>query len=88
MDNRINEIRRRMTDLREEMTRAEATMRDQIKRDLDSTEASLLLLKIRREMAALIGAWREAGGNDPLPTVRERLSPNSRLSKPKTPASR
>jgi len=88
MDNRINEIHRRMTDLREEMRRAEAIMRDQIKRDLDSTEASLLLLKIRREMAVLIGAWREAGGNDPLPTVRERLSSNSRLSKPKTPAGR
>ena len=86
MDNRINEIRRRMSLLREEMTRAETIMRDQIKRDLDSTEASLELLKLRREMASLVAAWREAGGNDPLPTVRERLSASSRS--PKTPVRR
>ena len=87
MDNRINEIRRSMTLLREEMTRVEAIMRDQIKRDLDCSEAALRLLTMRTEMAVLIADWRAAGGSERLPTVRERLTANSRSPKPKTTGS-
>ncbi len=87
MDNRINEIRRSMTLLREEMTRVEAIMRDQIKRDLDCSEAALRLLTMRTEMAVLIADWRAAGGSERIPTVRERLTANSRSPKPKTTGS-
>jgi len=40
MDNRINEIRRKMSVLRADMVRVEDTMRDQIRHDLDSTPRS------------------------------------------------
>ncbi|AUC97058.1 MULTISPECIES: hypothetical protein [Bradyrhizobium] len=74
MDNKINEIRRRISTLRAEMTLVEATIRDQVNHDLDCTEASYRLLAMRAEVAELIGRWRAAGGGDRLPTVRERLS--------------
>ncbi len=74
MDNKINEIRRRISTLRAEMTLIEATIRDQVNHDLDCSEASYRLLAMRAEVAELIGRWRAAGGGDRLPTVRERLS--------------
>lgn len=74
MDNKINEIRRRISTLRAEMTLIEATIRDQVNRDLDCSEASYRLLAMRTEVAELIGRWKAAGGGDRLPTVRERLS--------------
>ncbi|MCA6120362.1 hypothetical protein J6500_00365 [Bradyrhizobium sp. WSM 1704] len=74
MDNKINEIRRRISALRAEMTLVEAAVRDQINRDVDCTEASLRLMAMRAEVAELIGRWKAAGGSDRLPTVRERLS--------------
>jgi len=80
MDNRINEIRRKMNDLRTQMARVEDAMRDQIKRDLDCTESALRLMALRTEMAALAGEWKAAGGSDPLPTIEERLSANNRLA--------
>jgi hypothetical protein len=39
MDNRINEIRRRISALRSQMARVEVIMRNQINHDLDCTEA-------------------------------------------------
>jgi chorismate mutase len=78
MDNRINEIRRKMSVLRVEMVRVEYAMHDQIKRDLDCTTSALRLMAMRRELAALVAEWKAAGGSDPLPTVQERLSANSR----------
>lgn len=74
MDNKINEIRRKISALRVEMTLVEATVRDQVNRDVDCSEASLRLMAMRAEVAELIGRWRAAGGSDRLPTVRERLS--------------
>ena len=73
MDNRINEIRRKISLLRAEMTRVEATMHDQIKHDLDSTEAALRLMAMRAKLATLVAEWKAAGGNEPLPTIQERL---------------
>ena len=85
MDNRINEIRREINHLRAEMVRVEDSMRDQIRRDLDSTEAALRLMAMRTELAALVADWRAAGGSEPLPTIRERLAANNRpAQKPKT----
>jgi hypothetical protein len=87
MDNRINEIRRKMSVLRADMVRVEDTMRDQIRHDLDSTDSALRLMDMRKELAALVTAWRAAGGSDPLPTIEERLKTSHRPpQKPKTVA--
>ena len=84
MDNRINEIRRKMSVLRAEMVRVEDTMHDQIRRDLDSMESALRLISMRTEMAALDADWKAAGGSESLPTIQERLKANNRPSpKPK-----
>jgi hypothetical protein len=85
MDNRINEIRRKMNVLRAEMVRVEDAMRDHIRHDLDSTESALRLMDMRKELAALVAEWRAAGGSEPLPTIQERLKANNRpAQKPKT----
>jgi chorismate mutase len=78
MDNRINEIRCKISELRVEMVRVEDAMHDRIKHDLDSTEAALRLMAMRTELAALVADWKAAGGSEPLPTVRERLTANNR----------
>jgi hypothetical protein len=74
MDNRINEIRRKISALRAEMTLVEAAISDQIKHDLDCSEAAYRLLAMRAEVAVLIRDWKASGGGDQLPTVKERLS--------------
>jgi hypothetical protein len=74
MDNRLNEIRRKISALRAEMLDAEDSIRDQINHDLDCTEASLRLMALRREMVEL----KIAGGDDRCPTVEERLKENHR----------
>jgi hypothetical protein len=74
MDNKINEIRRKISTLRAEMTLIEAAIRDQVNRDLDCSEASYRLMAMRADVTELIGLWKAAGGGDRLPTVRERLS--------------
>jgi hypothetical protein len=74
MDNKINEIRRKISALRVEMTLVEAAIRDQVNRDLDCSEAAYRLLAMRAEVSELISRWRASGGGDRVPTVRERLS--------------
>ena len=89
MDNRINEIRRRMSVLRTEMVRVEDTMHEQIRHDLDSTEAAMRLMAMRAELAALVAEWKAAGGSELLPTIEERLKANNRQAqKPTTAAHR
>jgi hypothetical protein len=85
MDNRINEIRRKISILRTEMMRVEGAMHDHIRHDLDSTESALRLMAMRTELATLVAEWKAAGGSEPLPTIRERLKANNRpAQKPKT----
>ena len=85
MDNRINEIRRKIIDLRTEMMRVEEAMHDQIRHDLDCTESALRLMALRTEMVALVAEWRAAGGSESLPTTQECLKTNNRpAQKPKT----
>ena len=85
MDNRINEIRRKIRSLRAEMVGVEDAMHDQIRNDLDSTESALRLIAMRTELAALVADWKAAGGSEPLPTIQERLNANNRpTQKPKT----
>jgi hypothetical protein len=78
MDNRTNDIRRKISVLRANMVRVEGTMHDEIRHDLDSTESALRLMAMRRELAALVADWKAAGGSEPLPTVEERLKANHR----------
>jgi len=86
MDNRINEIRRKMSVLRAEMVRVEETMHEQIGHDLDSTEAALRLMAMRAELAALVAEWKAAGGSEHLPTIEERLKANNRPDQKPTTA--
>jgi hypothetical protein len=78
MDNRINEIRRKITVLRAEMARFEQAMHDQIRCDLDSTDSALRLMAMRKELASLVADWRAAGGSERLPTIQERLKVSHR----------
>jgi chorismate mutase len=78
MDNRINEIRRKISALRTDMVEVEGGIRNQIKHDLDCTESALRLMAMRRELVALIGDWKAAGGGDRLPTVEVRLKETHR----------
>jgi hypothetical protein len=73
MDNRFNEIRRKISALRAEMLAAEKSVRDLVNRDLDCTDLSFRLMAMRADLAALIRRWREAGGGDELTAVAEGL---------------
>ena len=86
MDNRINEIRRKLSVLRAEMVRVEDTMHEQIRHDLDSTEAALRLMAMRTELATLVAEWKAAGGSEHLPTIEERLKANNRSAQKPTTA--
>jgi len=72
MNNRINEIRRKISSLRLEMLAEQAGIREQVNHDLDCTEAALRLLAMRTDLSALLREWKAAGGGDRLPTIRER----------------
>ena len=78
MDNRINEIRRKISVLRADMLRIEDAVRKQINHDLDCTESSLRLMAMWTQLAALVAAWKSAGGAEPMPTVEQRLKVNHR----------
>ena len=78
MDNKINEIRRKISVLRAKMLETEDSVRDQINRDLDCTETSLRLMDMRREMLSLIGQRNALGGWETCPNIAERLRENYR----------
>ena len=84
MDNRVNEIRRKISALRGEMARVEETMRNQINQDLDCTECAPF--DGAADILLLVDEWKVAGGSDRLPTVEERLKAFSRTA-PKLKAS-
>jgi chorismate mutase len=73
MDNRINEIRRKISALRLEMADVEASVRDRINGDRDCTEQALAQLDLRRKITLLIGECKAAGGSDVLPDVHDRV---------------
>ena len=72
MDNKINEIRRKISALRLRMLAEQAAIREQVNQDLDCTESALRALAMRAELSALLREWKAAGGGDRLPTIRER----------------
>ena len=73
MDNRINEIRRKISALRLEMADVEASVRASVNGDRDCTEQALAQMDLRRKVNLLIGEWKAAGGADVLPDVRDRV---------------
>jgi hypothetical protein len=73
MDNRLNEIRRKISFLRSEMLATEDIISKQINRDEDCTEASLRLMAMRTTMLGLIGERDSLGGSERLLDVEERL---------------
>jgi hypothetical protein len=78
MDNKINEIRRKISALRAKMLDTEGSIRDQINRDLDCTESSQGLMAMRREMVSLIRERDALGGGEQCPNIAERLRDNYR----------
>jgi hypothetical protein len=73
MDNKLNEIRRKIRFLRAEMLSAEDNIRKKINRDEDCSEAAVHLMSMRVVMLGLIGERNRLGGEERLLNVDERL---------------
>jgi hypothetical protein len=73
MDNKLNEIRRKIRFLRSEMLAAEDNIRQQVNRDEDCSEAAVHLMSMRVVMLGLIGERNRLGGEERLLNVDERL---------------
>jgi hypothetical protein len=73
MDNRLNGIRRKIIALRSEMLREEDSIRQQVNRDEDCTEAALRLMVLRGGLLGLIAERDKLGGGERLLDVEERL---------------
>ncbi len=69
MDNRLNEIRRKISFLRTEMLRFEDTIRQQVNRDEDCSDASMRLMAMRVVMLGLISERNRLGGEERLLNV-------------------
>lgn len=80
MDNRLNEIRRKIRFLRSEMLAVEGLIRKQISRDEDCTEGSLRLMAMRTTMLSLIGERDRLGGSERLLDVEEQLKAEYRAA--------
>jgi len=78
MDNKLNEIRRKISFLRSEMLSAEATIRKQVNRDEDCSEASMQVMAMRVVMLGLIAERNRLGGEERLLNVDERLKLDTR----------
>jgi hypothetical protein len=78
MDNRLNEIRKKISAFRGEMRAVETEMRKQIAHDRDCTAAGTRLLAMRKDLAVMIEEFTALGGAASLPTVDERLKENYR----------
>jgi hypothetical protein len=83
MDNKINDIRRKISALRSEMLNFENKIRQQINRDEDCSEASLRLMEMRVQMTALIRQRNALGGHERMLNVDERLKADYRAVNPK-----
>ena len=83
MDNRLNEIRRKIRALRSDMLVAGDIIRKQINQDEDCTEVSLRLMAMRTTMLSLIGERDKLGGSERLLDVEEQLKAGSRTASKK-----
>jgi hypothetical protein len=66
MNNKINEIRRKIRALRVSMLQAEALMREQIGRDEDCSEIAGELLTMRKAMSLLVRERSVLGDREPI----------------------
>ena len=73
MDNKLNEIRRKISFLRSEMLRYEDTIRKQVNRDEDCSQSSMQLMAMRVVLLGLISQRNRLGGEERLLNVDERL---------------
>jgi hypothetical protein len=73
MDNKLNEIRRKIRFLRAEMLGAEDNIRQQVNRDEDCSAAAVRLMSMRGAMLGLIRERNRLGGEERLLNVDERL---------------
>ncbi|MCA6118107.1 hypothetical protein J6524_24980 [Bradyrhizobium sp. WSM 1738] len=73
MDNKLNEIRRKIRMLRADMLSAEDNIRKQVNRDEDCSAAATRLMAMRVAMVGLIGERNRLGGEERLLNVDERL---------------
>ncbi|MEH2523305.1 MULTISPECIES: hypothetical protein [unclassified Bradyrhizobium] len=73
MDNKLNEIRRKIRFLRAEMLSAEDNIRKRVNRNEDCSEAAVHLMSMRVVMLGLIGERNRLGGEERLLNVDERL---------------
>jgi hypothetical protein len=73
MDNKLNEIRRKIKFLRAEMLGAEDNIRKRVNRDEDCSAAAVHLMSMRVVMLGLIGERNRLGGEERLLNVDERL---------------
>jgi hypothetical protein len=80
MDNKLNEIRRKIRFLRAEMLSAEDNIRKRVNRDEDCSEASVHLMSMRVVMLGLIGERNRLGGEEHLLNVDERLKLDARTA--------
>jgi hypothetical protein len=78
MDDKLNEIRRKISRLRADMLALQEAVRDLVNHDLDCSELSLRLLAMRAEMVALIRQRNAKGGIEACPDIAERLKQNYR----------
>jgi len=83
MDNKINEIRRKISFLRSEMLALEAAIRLQITRDEDCSETAFRLMDMRQQMLALVRQRNALGGYERMLNVEERLKADYRAGNPK-----
>jgi hypothetical protein len=73
MDNKLNEIRRKIRLLRAEMLSAEDNIRKSVNRDEECAEAAVHLMAMRVVMLGLISERNRLGGEERLLDVDERL---------------
>jgi hypothetical protein len=78
MDNKLNEIRRKISRLREEMLSLQQDVRALVNLDLDCSESSIRLMAMRAEMVDLIRQRNAMGGMEVCPDIAERLKQNYR----------
>ena len=80
MDNKLNEIRRKIRSLRAEMLSAEDNIRKRVNQDEDCSEAAVHLMAMRVVMLGLIGERNRLGGEERLLNVDERLKLEARAA--------
>ena len=78
MNNKLNEIRSKISFLRSEMLRAEDAIRKTINRNEDCTVASLQVMAMRTALLVLISERNRLGGSERLLDVDEMLKAGCR----------